>query len=185
LEYVLDEPRSFCLSITRTRAEITRLSAGKGAIENLTERYLSNVRALKPVSDLAKNLSSILIRPIHAAIEKSHFIIVPDGEVYFLPFDALEDSSGKPLVESVDVTPSASVREILMARKRTHPPTRTFLGVGDVAFKPGSYKRVLDVFINDVIQSGFGNVLNYHATAVQPPEHVIHNRDRHPRITSV
>jgi CHAT domain-containing protein len=138
LEYVLDEPRSFCLSITRNGTEITRLNAGKGEIENLTERYLSNVRTLKPVSDLAKKLYSILIAPVSAAAGKSHFIIVPDGGLYLLPFDALEDSGGKPLVESVDVTyvPSASVREILMARKRIRPPTRTFLGVGDVAYDP-------------------------------------------------
>jgi CHAT domain-containing protein len=138
LEYVLDEPRSFCLSITRTRAEITKLNTGKVEIENLAERYLSNVRTLKPVSDLAKELYSILIAPVSATAGESHFIIVPDGRLYLLPFDALEDSSGRPLVESVDVTyvPSASVREILMARKPTHPPTRTFLGVGDVVYDP-------------------------------------------------
>lgn len=138
LEYVLDDPHSFCLSITRKAVGITKLNAGWQKIEGLTGQYLSQVAALKPASDLAKKLYSILIAPIPAVAGKTHLIIVPDGKLYFLPFDALEDSSGKYLVESLDVTyvPSASVRQILIDRKRGHPPTRTFLGLGDVAYSP-------------------------------------------------
>jgi CHAT domain-containing protein/predicted negative regulator of RcsB-dependent stress response len=138
LEYVLDDPNSFCLSITRNAAGITTLNAGRRQIEELTRQYLSRIKALKPASDLAKELYSILIAPIPAAAGKTHFIIVPDGELYLLPFDALEDPSGNYLVMSVDVTyaPSASVRQILIDRRRGHPPTRTFLGLGDVAYSP-------------------------------------------------
>jgi len=40
LEYVLDEPRSFCLAVSRTHAEIDVLPAGREEIEDLTKRYL-------------------------------------------------------------------------------------------------------------------------------------------------
>ena len=138
LEYVLDDPHSFCLSIGRNAVSITKMNAGRQQIEGLTGQYLFQVKALKPASNLAKELYSILLAPIPAAVGKTHFIIVPDGELYLLPFDALEYPSGKYLVQSVDVTyvPSASVRQILIDRKRGHPPTRTFLGLGDVAYSP-------------------------------------------------
>jgi CHAT domain-containing protein len=136
LEYVLDEPRSFCLSISRTEARITKLNAGRQQIEELAESYLSQVRALKPASDLARELYSILLDPIQTLAGKTHFIIVPDGKLYFLPFDALEDGRIQYLIKSVIITyvPSASVREILKARRPTHLPTRAFLGVGGVAY---------------------------------------------------
>ncbi len=138
LEYVLDDPHSFCLSIARNAVGITKLNAGRQQIEALTSQYLSRVKALKPASNLAKELYSILIAPIPAVAGKTHFIIVPDGTLYLLPFDALEYPSGNYLVQSVDVTyvPSASVRQILIDRKRGRPPTRTFLGLGDVAYSP-------------------------------------------------
>lgn len=136
LEYVLDEPRSFCLSISRGEARITKLNAGRRQIEELTGSYLSQVRALKPASNLARELYSILLDPIPTLAGKTHFIIVPDGKIYFLPFDALEDGNSQFLIKSVIVTyvPSASVREILKARRPSHLPTRAFLGVGDVAY---------------------------------------------------
>ncbi len=138
LEYVLDDPRSFCLSIARNALGITKLIAGRQQIEDLTGQYLSEVKALKPASNLAKELYSILLAPIPAAVGKTHLIIVPDGELYLLPFDAMEYPDGKYLVQSVDVTyvPSASVRQILIDRKHNRPPTRTFLGLGDVAYSP-------------------------------------------------
>jgi tetratricopeptide (TPR) repeat protein len=137
LEYVLDEPRSFCLWITHDKEGITRLNTGRGGIEDFVARYLASVRALRTASSLTKKLYSVLIAPIPAS-GKTHFIIVPDGKLYLLPFDALENSAGQPLVKTVDVTyvPSASVREILLTRKSKRPPTRAFLGVGDVAYEP-------------------------------------------------
>jgi CHAT domain-containing protein len=136
LEYVLDEPRSFCLSISRSEARITKLNAGRQQIEEFTTHYLSQVRTLNPASDLARKLYSILVGPLPTLAGKTHFIIVPDGKLYFLPFDALQDKTGQYVVKSVVATyvPSASVLEILETRHPSHLPTRSFLGVGDVAY---------------------------------------------------
>lgn len=136
LEYVLDEPHSFCLSVSRSEARLTKLSTGRQQIEELTEQYLAHIRKMDPASDFAKELFSILIEPIKTLSGKSHFIIVPDGNLYFLPFDSLEDARGHCLVTSVVVTyvPSASILGILKTRQPSHLPTRPFLGVGDVFY---------------------------------------------------
>ncbi|TAM83552.1 MAG: CHAT domain-containing protein [Acidobacteria bacterium] len=138
LEYVLDEPRSFCLSISHDDVQITKLDAGRREIEDLTERYLEQVRALKPASDLARKLYSVLLSPVPSLAGKKHYVVVPDGKLYFLPFGALKDSSGQYVVKSVDVTyvPSASVLEVLKEQENNHPLTRAFLGVGDVVYSP-------------------------------------------------
>lgn len=136
LEYVLEEPRSFCLSISHNEVRITKLDAGRQQIEELTRSYLSRVRDQMPASDLAKQLYSVLLGPIPALAGITHLIIVPDGKLYFLPFDALEDRNDQYLIKSTTVTyvPSTSVREILKTRKPSRLPTRAFLGVGDVAY---------------------------------------------------
>jgi tetratricopeptide (TPR) repeat protein len=95
LEYVLDEPRSFCLSISRETLRITKLSAGRQQIENLTGQYLSQIKAQKPASDLSRKLYSILLAPIPTLAGKKHYDIVPDGRLYFLPFGALKGAQGQ------------------------------------------------------------------------------------------
>jgi len=89
LEYVLDEPHSFCLAVSRGGARVTTLSAGRRLIEGLTEHYLEQIRTLQSAPDVAKQLYSILVGPIEEREGKSHWIIVPDGKLYFLPFDSL------------------------------------------------------------------------------------------------
>jgi len=136
LEYVLDEPQSFCLAVSSRGARVTALGAGRRHIEELTQRYLEQIRALQSASDAGRQLYSILVEPIGERDGKSHWIIVPDGRLYFLPFDSLPDEQGHYVAKSVIVTyvPSASVLEILKGRQPTHQPTRVFLGVGDVAY---------------------------------------------------
>ena len=133
---MLDEPGSYCLSISHDDVRIRKLDAGRREIEGLTERYLEQVRALKPASDLARKLYSILVAPIPTLFGKKHYVIVPDGKLYFLPFDALEGAGGQYLVKSVIVTyvPSASVLDILTRREDNHLAKRAFLGVGDVPY---------------------------------------------------
>src|SRR5205085_2981216 len=43
LEYVMDEPRSFCISISKTEAAITTLKAGREKITALTKEYLAAI----------------------------------------------------------------------------------------------------------------------------------------------
>ena len=47
LEYVLDEPNSFCISVTRTTASLRVLPAGRKQIEKLVQRYVDEIRAKK------------------------------------------------------------------------------------------------------------------------------------------
>ncbi len=136
LEYVLDEPSSFCLHITRDSAAITLLRAGRKHIEDLIEKYLAEVRSKKSSAETGENLYSLLVRPIAGQEAKSRLIIVPDGKLHLLPFGSLTDLRGRYFLESHIITyaPSATVLYLIRNSPMVHPPTHAFLGVGDVQY---------------------------------------------------
>ena len=136
LEYVLDEPRSFCLHITRRGAGVSTLSAGRKHVEELVENYLAGVRSRKSVAETGKELYSLLLRPIPGADSTSRLIIVPDGKLHLLPFDSLTDDQGRYFLESHIVTyaPSSTVLNVIRTSPVARQPRQTFLGVGDVQY---------------------------------------------------
>ncbi len=63
-------------------------------------------------------------------------MIVPDGVLNDLPFDALQRPDGQYVIEShvISYAPSATVLGYLRNRHRTHQPQMAFLGIGDVPY---------------------------------------------------
>ncbi len=136
VEYVLDEPQAFCITVSREHAIVTALPGGLNAIEQLTDKYLLKVRAKESAPDLAKRLYSILISPLPIPDDKTRLILVPDNKLHLLSFDALMDPSGKYLIESkiISYVTSASVFRFLRTRPRLHTPARDLLAIGDVSY---------------------------------------------------
>ncbi len=139
LEFVLSDPDSYCLVLTRTGAHLVSLGASRGRIELLVRDYLAKVRSRQPGDDAARRLYALLLAPITGIRTKSRIIVVPDGVLHLLPFDALQSSNGKYVLESSVVTyaPSGTVLRLLRSQRRT-PAVLPFLGVGDVAYDPAS-----------------------------------------------
>jgi CHAT domain-containing protein len=136
LEYVLDEPGSFCLHVTRTEAAVTVLTAGRKAIEDLIDRYLAEIRSSKTGAETGAKLYSLLLRPIPGEESSPRLIIIPDGILHLLSFGSLRDAQGRYLLESHVVTyaPSATVLHLIRNSPMARAPTLAFLGVGDVEY---------------------------------------------------
>src|SRR5262245_3683159 len=100
LEYVLDDPNSFCLSITRSGTHLRQLSAGRKQIEELTHAYIDKIRAKGSGTEVSHQLYDSLIAPVPEADKATRFIIAPDGILNLLPFEALRDSKGQYLLRS-------------------------------------------------------------------------------------
>ena len=64
LEYVLDDPHSYCLSISRKGAYLRVLPVGRTEIQKLTQQFVDEVRAKGTGIDGAKQLYSWLLEPI-------------------------------------------------------------------------------------------------------------------------
>jgi CHAT domain-containing protein len=137
LEYVLDEPNSFCISVSRTTASLRVLPAGRKDIEKLVQRYADEIRAKKTGTEEAERLYAVLVQPIFQISAAKSFIIVPDGMLNLLPFEALRNSNGQYLLNAriVSYAPSASVLNALRRRNKQQESPRPFLGVGDVAYE--------------------------------------------------
>ena len=118
LEYVLSEPNTFCVVISRRSTQIVTLPAGSDRIKTLTESYLSELKSRKSSDQFSGQLYTMLLEPVLRSFHQFRLIISPDGILYSLPFEALRDSKGFVVSSKiVSYTPSASV----MWRLRTEP----------------------------------------------------------------
>jgi CHAT domain-containing protein len=135
VEYVLDEPKSFCIVITRKSADLLVLPAGSNKLQTVTGSYLSELKSRRSGEPFAAELYSLLVEPVVNSFQQSRLIISADGILHLLPFEAL--SHGNSFVvdsKVVSYTPSATVlwrlRTTQIAESR-----RPLLAVGAVEYK--------------------------------------------------
>ena len=137
LEYVLDDPNSLCLSITRSGAHVQQLPAGRKEIESLTQSYIDEIRAKGDGTDPSKQLYKLLVEPIPETGKAARFIIAPDGILNLLPFEALRDIGGRYLLRSrvVSYVPSGTILDMLRRTEKRQSAPRPLLAVGDVPYE--------------------------------------------------
>jgi hypothetical protein len=114
LEYVLGQDRSFALEIGRRHVKSYTL-ASRRLIEGAVEHYVETAKGLGDVGQQARDLYRMLLAPISGVDAARRIVIVPDGALHGLPFDALIDPSGALLVSRavISYAPSASVNFLL------------------------------------------------------------------------
>jgi len=137
IEYVLSEPNSYCVWISKTEAGLQLLPAGRKRIEELTQQYLAEVRAKRESVVLANQLYDVLLAALPAETNRERLIVVPDGMLNQLPFDTLREPTGAFLLESrtLSYAPASTVLTVLRTAKVAQVPRHTFLGVGDVPYR--------------------------------------------------
>jgi CHAT domain-containing protein len=130
VEYVLAEPHSYALAVTRTGAHCYTLPPKSELIDDAS-RYRTVLMARKTDFPLAQKLFKSLLGDIPEYRTKLDVIVVPDGELNLLPFGALANGGQYVLAShTVSVAPSGTVLDLL--RHRADIPTHTeksFLGV--------------------------------------------------------
>jgi len=137
LEYVLDDPVSFCISVTRRGAHVQALPIGRKEVEKLAEHFVDEVRAKGTGVETSKRLFRALLEPIPEATTATRLIIVPDGALNLLPFEALRDSQGQYLLKSrvISYVPSGTILDVLRRARKNESAASPFLGVGDVPYE--------------------------------------------------
>jgi CHAT domain-containing protein len=134
VEYVLDEPNSFCIAITRESVRLLTLSAGGARIQGLAQSFLEDLKSRRSGDQPASELHAILLDPALRLFHKSRLIVSPDGILHALPFEALR-SHGELVVRSevVSYSPSATVLIGLRDAPRVKA-SRSLLAVGAVEY---------------------------------------------------
>ncbi len=142
LEYVISDPNAYCLAISHDGSRIIRLGS-KAQIEGLVASYLKAVKAKLPASREARILYDAILRPISEATQNQMLIIVPDGQLNLVPFDALRDASGRYVLETRTVvySPSATTFFLLNEERRQQESSKALLAVGGIPYSRSSLNR--------------------------------------------
>jgi CHAT domain-containing protein len=154
LEYVVDDPDSYCLVITRTSMRISKL-IGKHELSSLVVRYLSKLKSKERADDEGRHLYDVLLGSLPGLEAAKQLIIIRDGQLHLVPFDALVEPAGRYVVESRTVVyaPSATSFFLLRTASKRESRAQGLLAVGGIPYRqsgtklgdlPGSRDEALD-----------------------------------------
>jgi CHAT domain-containing protein len=137
LEYVLDDPTSSCIVVSEKGAFVRVLPAGRKEIENLSQRFVAEIRTKGTGAELSKRLYSILVKPVPEAATVPRLIVAPDAILNLLPFEALRDAQGEYLLKSrvISYVPSGTILNALRHAEKQKSAPKPLLAVGDVEYE--------------------------------------------------
>jgi CHAT domain-containing protein/tetratricopeptide (TPR) repeat protein len=137
LEYVLDDPTSFCVVVSQKAAYVRVLPAGRKEIENLTQQFVGEIRNKGTAAELSKRLYAMLVKPVPEAATATRFTIAPDATLNLLPYEALRDTQGEYLLKSrvISYVPSGTILNMLRRSEKRQLAPRPLLAVGDVEYE--------------------------------------------------
>ena len=171
LEFYLGEKRSFGIVLT-CDSLILRVLPSRAEIENSLRAYLMLLSTPPQTSfrgiPAGRRIYKDLIYPFEDTLSQSidHLIIIPDGILHYLPFEALVRDDAKTaepryLIELYDISyaPSASSLVYLMEKERLGQHKKTLLAVGDPVYFSRNSKMfkgrdrhedaLRDIYLND------------------------------------
>jgi CHAT domain-containing protein len=152
VEYVAgrDDAPSTVFVVTRAGVRAHRLAPADSLADAIARLDAMLERGDDPGA-LARALGVALLDPALAGLDSgvTRLVVVPDGPLHRVPFDALRMAAGRYVVErfGVSLAPSAGVAAALWRRPRPDPnaPVR-LLAMGDPAFgsAPGTVRGTAD-----------------------------------------
>ena len=79
----------------------------------------------------------MLVKPVREPAQTTRLIVVPDGVLNLLPFDALRGEDGQFLIRSREITyaPSGTILITLRRADKQPPAPRLVLAVGDIVYE--------------------------------------------------
>jgi CHAT domain-containing protein/predicted negative regulator of RcsB-dependent stress response len=140
LEYSLGQQHSFVWAVTRDRLTTYELPGREAIIKDAVEvqRWLvtkpeSRTQQESPIA----SFSQIVLGPLRSDLTKRRMIIIADGPLNYIPFQALiVPGKSEPLVVNYEVinAPSASIVGEIRQEAKQRSPRRTLAAFGDPVF---------------------------------------------------
>lgn len=116
LEYVLQEPTSMCLAVSRESVQRIVL-ASRHVIESEIAAYRIEIMHGRQGVQRARRLYDLLLAPISGLEQKRQITIIPGGSLHLLPFEALVTRSGDYLINTHTIHYRPSTASTLSNRK--------------------------------------------------------------------
>jgi CHAT domain-containing protein/tetratricopeptide (TPR) repeat protein len=118
LEYSLGREASYVFVVTPD--EIRELPlAGRAQIEAVARKLYAAWSAHQDSPADCEALSRMLLGPVRDDIRGKRVVVVPDGALAYIPFDALFASPGRRLIEDNEVVAVVSLSSLKLMRDRT------------------------------------------------------------------
>lgn len=143
LDYIVTERQTMLFVLSReagrVKIDVHTIGAGRAALVDDVSRFLDRLAGGSfEYRDDAHRLHRLLLAPAAPAlVGKKSVVIVPDGPLWELPFQALERGDGKPLVARVAIAYAPSLASLL--RPPAPPPTQpALLAIGNPRFDDGA-----------------------------------------------
>jgi CHAT domain-containing protein len=165
LEFVVTEDRTHLFVLTRDKSpgqempdlRVYTLKIKRKDLADLARRFRKRLAGLDfSFYDLSGPLYDLLLKPARAQLQmKTTLVIVPDGALWELPFQALMPARNRYLIEdhAIYYAPSLTVlREMMKARRNRNqnaPPAETLLAFGNPAIGGKTGELVKSVFMDE------------------------------------
>lgn len=135
VEYVLGQSRSFALAISRDRVSSYPLK-GRRELESAAELHLAAIREGRNAHWEGKELYKLLVAPVTLIGQSQRLVIVPDGKLHLVAFEALFDPKDRYIAEThvVSYAPSATAYHLLSIYARVEQEQIALLGVGGALY---------------------------------------------------
>ncbi|MGH9898952.1 MAG: CHAT domain-containing protein, partial [Pyrinomonadaceae bacterium] len=166
LEFVVMEDKTDLFVLTKNGAatqaapdmKLYRLEVKQKDLARLTRQFRQGLRDYSFL-EVAPQLYDMLLKPARALLQKrTNLIIVPDGVLWELPFQALMPGQGHFLIEdcAISYAPSLSVLQqmVKLRRKperRSSPTTPTLLAFGNPVIGKETAGRIRSVFTEEAL----------------------------------
>lgn len=118
LEYSLGREASYVFVVTPEGIRELPL-AGRAQIEAVARKLFAAWSAQRDSPADCEALSRMLLGPVREEIRGKRVVVVPDGALAYIPFDALFVSPGRRLIETNEVTAVVSLSSLKLVRERT------------------------------------------------------------------
>ena len=150
VSYYVGASRSVAWVMTRTRLTAiplpSRAEIEHGVREALQQLRDPSARGTDALTALSRTLA---VERVAALAGTPRLIVIPHGILFDVPFEAMPDADGHPLVERfvVSYAPSASALAVLRSPARTHPAAATLIAVANplVSAAPTAGSRQADL----------------------------------------
>jgi CHAT domain-containing protein/tetratricopeptide (TPR) repeat protein len=165
LEFVVQENQSFLFVLTRsnklsqaaTKLQVYKLNLSRKDLTDLTRRFNQRITSRSlGFQELATQLYDWLLKPAQAQLRGiNRLVIVPDGVLWELPFQALLSAPRRFLLEdyTISYAPSLTVLKEMQAlrakRRNSKSRTNTLLALGNPAIGTQTAEKVTAVFMDE------------------------------------
>jgi tetratricopeptide (TPR) repeat protein len=165
LEYVVSEDRVYLFVVTKGGLgkasqpvlKVYPIEIKQKDLAERVERYRQMIaRGELDFRAPGRELYDLLLKPAQDQIHsKTSLVLVPDGVLWELPFQALQSSAQRYVVENqaISYAPSLTIlREVSRSRKPANGSELTLLGLGNPSVAKQSEQRVRAVYMDETLE---------------------------------